>query len=138
MSFARIWGVMKTAGLPYLILCFVTVVRVQSQLEFKGTNVPNHGYVDWRRMAVNNLPLSCTTSVSQCCSSSQGRWVAPNGSEVATNRNSAGVYQVYNSGSIDLYVTSGVMSGMYRCDIQTGSNSGELESYFVGLYFQGK
>ena len=47
---------------------------------------------------------------------------------------SSSVYQEYGSSSIDLYVTSGamVMSGLYRCDIVT-SNSGELQSYYVGL-----
>ena len=59
--------------------------------------------------------------------------MAPNGVQVTTDTSSS-VYQEYGSSSIDLYVTldAMVMSGLYRCDIAT-SNSGELESYYVGL-----
>ena len=116
-----------------ILLCLLFVARVQSQLEFNGATFSNHSYVNWKRMASSSLPLSCTTPVTQCCNSSQGTWVAPNGVQVTTDTNSS-VYQEYGSSSIDLYVTSGamVMSGLYRCDIVT-SNSGELESYYVGL-----
>ena len=59
--------------------------------------------------------------------------MAPNGVQVTTDTSSS-VYQEYGSSRIDLYVTSDtmVMSGLYRCDIVT-SNSGELQSYYVGL-----
>ena len=56
--------------------------------------------------------------------------MAPNGVRVTADTSSS-VYQVYSNSSIDLYVTL-VMSGLYRCDIAT-SNSGELQSYYVGL-----
>ena len=138
-----------------LLLCLLFVARVQSQLDLNGTTFYNHSYVDWermansslplscttynhtyvdwRRMVSSSLPLSCTTPVTQCCNSSQGTWVAPNGVQVTTDTSSS-VYQEYGNSSIDLYVTSGavVMSGLYQCDTVT-SNSGELQSYYVGL-----
>jgi hypothetical protein len=124
----------------YLFLCIVSIIaRVQGQLVFNGRRVRNHDYVQWKRMAHENLPLSCIAAVSrECCNSSQGTWVAPNGVNVTTATNSS-VYQVYNSSRIDLYVTSdGVMSGMYRCEILSRNSTVELESYFVGLHIQGE
>ena len=120
-----------------ILLCLLFVARVQSQLEFNGATFSNHSYVNWKRMASSSLPLSCTTPVTQCCNSSQGTWVAPNGVQVTTDTNSS-VYQEYGRSSIDLYVTSGavVMSGLYRCDIQ--NSSGDLVSYYVALYIEGE
>ena len=136
-----------------ILLCLLFVARVQSQLEFNDTTVSNHTYVNRERMVSSSLPLSCTTPVTPCCTSSQGTWVVPNGVQVTTDTSSS-VYQEYGRSSIDLYVTSGavVMSGLYRCDIQSNSgggsdssgsgsdsgNSGELESYYVALYIQGE
>ena len=124
-----------------LLLCIVCIIaRVNGQLVFNGGTVRNHGYVHWKRMALENLPLSCATAVSsrECCNSSQGTWVAPNGINVTTDMNSS-VYQVYNRSRIDLYVTSdGVMSGMYQCEILSSNSTVELESYFVGLLIQGE
>ena len=116
-----------------ILLCLLFVARVQSQLDLNGTTFYNHSYVNWERMASSSIPLSSTTPVTQCCNSSQGTWVAPNGVQVTTDTSSS-VYQEYGSSRIDLYVTSNamVMSGLYRCDIVT-SNSGELQSYYVGL-----
>ena len=121
-----------------LLLCLLFVAIVQSQLEFNDTTFINHSYVNWERMANSSLPLSCITPVTQCCNSSQGTWVAPNGVQVTTDTSSS-VYQEYGSSSIDLYVTldAMVMSGLYRCDIVT-SNSGELVSYYVALYIEGE
>ena len=120
-----------------LLLCLLFVARVQSQLEFNDTTVSDHTYVNWERMANSSLPLSCTTPVTQCCTSSQGTWVASNGVQVTTDTSSS-VYQEYGRSSIDLYVTSDamVMSGLYRCDIQ--NSSGDLVSYFVALYIEGE
>ena len=74
----------------------------------------NHSYVNWKRMASSSLPLSCTTPVTQCCNSSQGTWVAPNGVQVTTDTNSS-VYQEYGRSSIDLYVTSGCSGNVWSC-----------------------
>ena len=124
-----------------LLLCIVCIIaRVNGQLVFNDRRVRNHDYVHWKRMEHENLPLSCVTAVSsrECCNSSQGTWVAPNGVNVTTDMNSS-VYQVYNSSRIDLYVTSdGVMSGMYQCEILSSNSDVELESYFVGLLIQGE
>ena len=120
-----------------LLLYLLFVARVQSQLDLNGTTVSNHSSVDWERMANSSLPLSCTTPVTQCCNSSQGTWVAPNGVQVDADTSSS-VYQEYGSSRIDLYVTldAMVMSGLYRCDIQ--NSSGDLVSYYVALYIRGE
>ena len=115
-------------------LCLVMVVRVQSQLQYIGALVQNHGYMYRNNMADFNRPLSCTTAVSSCCSgSSQGTWVRPDGVNVTTSTVD-GVHQVYRSRGIDLYVTRSAMTGIYRCDIQTNDNSDDKESYYAGIY----
>ena len=102
---------------------------VSGQFRYGRVSVAgNNEYVD--RADIGRY-LSCTTDLRPCCSSSQGTWVRPNGTNVELSGSDA--YQSFEEGRIDLYVTNSAMSGMYRCDIEN-----ERESFYVGLYHSGE
>ena len=119
----------------YWCVVIAVIARVQSQLQYMGLLVENHGSVDRYDMVDNSRRLSCTTAVSSCCrDSSHGSWFNPDGVSMP-NGAVSGVYQVYGNRRIELVVTSrNAMSGIYRCTIQTNDQTSDLESYYVGLY----
>ena len=142
-----------------LLLCLLSaLVEVHSQtapyLTIKGNNIPNHSYVDFKRVGPkvpnkkqNTFALHCNTYLSTCCTSAQGPdrgdWYFPNGSrlafydyitpEVVSEARGPQLVVVYRGNT---FIGT---SGIYRCDIETiavNNNSGNV-SLFVGLYFSG-
>ena len=123
------------ASSVYLCLVVTMVIGcVQGDLQYMDQRVENHGYVDRYDMVTNGRRLRCITAVISCCTdSSQGTWIAPDGSDITTS--TGDIYQVYQSRAIVLVITSrSVASGIYECKIQTNDMNDNLDSYFVGLY----
>ena len=130
-----------------VLLCLLlALVEVHSQtapnLNFQGTNIPNHSYVNINTVRGGKSELRCNTDLTTCCSSAQGddrgNWYYPNGNElgyfttVSKGNTAQRVVLFYRGGTLKY----GILYGIYRCDIETvavNNNSG-TESIYVGLY----
>lgn len=81
--------------------------------------------------------LICSTDLRPCCAShnSDGKWIYPNGSEIATSHSRGyGFYYIQrNDGTMRLYRRSGISepTGSYCCVVRDGS--GDLHTQCVEL-----
>ena len=145
-------GVGMIAIAPLLLCLLSALVEVHSitapYLTIKGKNIPNNSYVDFNTVGTNienqnSNTLQCNTDLNTCCRRAQGTdrgdWYFPDGNRLPFH----GFHSVYEDRGdrlVAVYrIGNGVMSGIYRCDIETiavNNNSGNV-SLFVGLYTSG-
>ena len=135
--------------IPLALLCLLSaLVEVHSQsvpyVSFKGTNLPNHSYVDLTLVGDvldGSNSVQCHTDLSTCCSSSQGAdrgdWYFPNGTRLGFSDTSEDAYEQRQGQRVDLRRTRSSTSGMYRCDMDTNSGNTNRETVYVGLYARG-
>ena len=109
-------------------------------LELDGTLVENHGFVARGDVRIpNGESLLCVTPDSTtCCSSVEsggaplGNWYFPNATAVPPNSTGWLLYITRGPGVVRLHRHTGVMSGIYHCEIP--NRSGANQSIYVGLY----
>ena len=146
-----------------MVLCLLwSLVDVQSQAEyphifFRGNSLPNHSYVDLRRVgddrnSSENNTLQCHTDLVACCRRQpngipgRGDWFAPGdktrlpyfsgGGNIIEDRQLQVVHLLHRN-------NANGPSGIYRCTIPTNavhndSDPSVGETVFVGLYARGK
>ena len=153
---------MKATLLCVLLCLLWSLVEVQSQTEypyisFRGRNLSNHSYVDFRlvreqRTGPNSNTVQCHTDLSTCCRKNEsigvvgrGDWFAPGsdtrlpfGGELPVE---GGIYEDRQSQVVHLRHQSFTYgpSGIYRCVIPTNAvhddrNGSVGEIVYVGIY----
>ena len=144
--------VIMRAIAPLLLCLLSALVEVHSwktvpYVSFKGTNLPNHSYVDLTLVEDaldGSNSVQCHTDLSTCCNRIQGAdrgdWYFPDGIRLPFNCKHVDIYEVREAQQVDLRRRSnGITSGIYRCDIETNAVNYEdgRETVYVGLYASG-
>ena len=134
---------MRTRAMSVLLCLLLALVEVHSQtapnLNFKGNNIPNHGYVDLTTVGTSDPnDVQCHTDLLTCCSGAQGPdrgdWYFPNGNRLPFS-SSSDVYEGRGDQVVRLFYTSnGGTSGIYHCDVPTSDGR---KSAYIGLYISG-
>ena len=127
-----------------VLLCFLSaVVDVCSQtvpyISFKGTNLPNHSYIDFTQVGEG---VQCHTDLTTCCTAVQGDdrgdWYFPDGKRLTFSTFASNIlYESRETQRVNLYIRGSptVPEGIYRCDIETSATSNDnRETVYVGLY----
>ena len=146
--------VIMRAIAPLLLCLLSALVEVHSQpvpyVNFKGTNLPNHSYVDLTLVGTSDGDsVQCHTDLSTCCNRTQGAdrgdWYFPNGDRLPFNNVSIDIYEFRTAQRVDVRRrNNGETSGIYRCTIETNavhsnddSDNTTRETVYVGLYASG-
>ena len=92
------WGTALPVSLGLLFLALVKVnsETVTPYLSFGGKNLTNHSYVDFFS-TTHGYSVQCRSKLQNCCNSTQGGWVFPNGESLTSNISYYGVYQYHTT-----------------------------------------
>ena len=106
------------------------------RVDFRGEEISEHGLAILTNIHTNNGDaLQCLTARRDCCSSTQGSWVYPNGSEISTSSDSSSqMFVTRGSGVVRLHRKpwDDGTGGIYQCKIP--DESGILQIIHIGLY----
>ena len=130
------------------LLCSLVAVHSQTNLEFRGETVPNHGYVDLSQVGTDfgdsGNTVRCHTDLATCCSVNQGShrgdWYFPDGERLQFSNRPVDIYESRRAQRVDLHRRNDAdsPSGIYRCDIPTNDDDiSERETVYVGIYHSG-
>ena len=127
-------------GLAFLFLS--VACQNAPYVHFRGTNLPNHSYVDMSRVGDWHNSVQCHTDLDTCCHAEagpdRGDWYFPNMSRLSFH-----IQPIFERRFMRRVVLwrrgEGGASGMYRCDIETVAvhNASGRERVYVGLYGSG-
>ena len=133
-----------------VLLCLLSaLVEVHPQIvpyiNFMGTNLSNHSYINLTLVEENRNGVQCHTDLITCCSTTygpdRGDWYLPNGERLKFSSNTLnGIFQVRSKQRVDVYHRgSRKISGLYRCEVETNAvnNQSGNETLYAGLYTSG-
>ena len=134
--------------LPLLLCLLWCLVEVHLQtvpyVSFRGTNLPNHSYVDLSLVGEDqngsdSNTVQCHTNRRSCCRTSHGDWYTPEDTELPFSDEQGDIYENHGDQVIHLKRRNNANrpSGIYRCLITTYAvYRGEI--VYVGLYPTGE
>ena len=134
-----------------LLLCLLLWSLVDSQtvpyVSFRGETLLNHGYVDLSLVGDPETSTSsgdavqCHTDIQACCSSaeggiSSGDWYFPDGERVPFASDAAAdIHMQRTVQRVELRRRNDALSpsGIYRCRIETNTDTSVRETVYVGI-----
>ena len=132
-----------------VLLCLLSaLVEVHPQtvpyINFMGTNLSNHSYIDLSLVGEDLNGVQCRTDLT-CCSNTEGPdrgdWYLPNGKKLKFSSDTLnGTFEVRYKQRVDVRRRgSQKISGLYRCEIETNAvnNQSGNETLYAGLYTSG-
>ena len=138
--------VMKAEVLLCLLSALVEVhPQIVPYINFMGTNLSNHSYVNLNLVGENRNGVQCHTDLITCCHTNvgpdRGDWYFPNGERLNFSRNTQnGTFVVRFRQRVNVHRRgSQKISGLYRCEIETNAvnNKSGNETLYAGLYTNG-
>ena len=138
--------VMKAEVLLCLLFALVEVhPQIVPYINFMGTNLSNHSYINLNLVGENENGVQCHTDLIMCCSNTEGPdrgdWYLPDGKRLKFSGGTGNeAFEVRSKQRVDVrHRGSQKISGLYRCEIETNAvnNQSGNETLYAGLYTNG-